>query len=368
MTRSLLRLNITCLGLILACNAGAGAHAGEQVSHFNVKGTFMADEKATISSDISGAACMPAQADGSRVCVFVDDETRHAQFARIEGGVVTPGDIIPLIGKASSPRTVGTPPKPGEDVRHGGFAEFDGEAVAYDAPWFYVSGSHGLSRKKGKFRLSSFILARFRVTADGVPASEDGAALPKESWADAVETTYRLSDVLKAAEGIGERFATHLEDEDGLNVEGIAVHEGRLIAGLRAPGVEAAWLVMTDVEALFAPGAEPARGAPDLIRLDLGRERGIRDLAIMPDGRLLVLAGPAQEQALSYELFIVEPLAGAKPLSLGLIETPAGADGEPARAEAIILLGLDEREAHLLVLFDGLTNGGAQELRMALHD
>jgi hypothetical protein len=297
----------------------------------------------------------------------VDDEARHAQLARLEGGVITPGDIIPLIGKASSPRTLGTPPTPGADVRHGRFAEFDGEAVAYDAPWFYISGSHGLSRKKGKFRLSSFILARFRVTADGVPASADGAALPKESWADAVETTYRLSDALKAAEGIGEKFATRL-DEDGLNVEGIAIHEGRLIAGLRAPGKEAAWLVMTDAAALFAPGAEPSRVAPELVRLDLGRERGIRDLAIMPDGRLLVLAGPAQEQTLPYELFIVEPLAGAKPLSLGLIETPPLADDVPARAETIILLGLEEQEAHLLVLFDGLPNGGARELRVALHD
>jgi hypothetical protein len=51
-----------------------------------------------------------------------------------------------------------------------------------------------------------------------------------------------------------------------------------------------------------------------------------------------------------------------------LIETPAQPDEEAARAETILLLGIEQREAHLLVLFDGLTNGGARELRVALPD
>ena len=50
-------------------------------------------------------------------------------------------------------------------------------------------------------------------------------------------------------------------------------------------------LYRADAAALFT------RDAPLAVRvipLALGRDTGVRDLALLPDGRLLVLAGPAQ--------------------------------------------------------------------------
>src|SRR3954464_2721240 len=89
------------------------------------------------------------------------------------------------------------------------------------------------------------------------------------------------------------RFGRDLEP-NGLNLEGLAVVGGMLYAGLRAPSLDgSAFIVSTDVEPLFTPDTPLV---PRVIPLALGRDTGIRDLALLPDGRLLVLAGPAQDQ------------------------------------------------------------------------
>jgi len=92
-------------------------------------------------------------------------------------------------------------------------------------------------------------------------------------------------------EPVGAQFGRDLEP-NGLNLEGLAVVGGVLYAGLRAPSLDgSAYIVSTDVEPLFTPGT-PLE--PRVIPLALGRDTGIRDLAPLPDGRILVLAGPAR--------------------------------------------------------------------------
>lgn len=87
--------------------------------------------------------------------------------------------------------------------------------MAYAAPYFYVVGSHGCSRGKAKFKLSTFVLARIRVDANGEPAGPD-----------AVETTYRLGDALGLAETVSAYYTQDLQTDDGdatpngLNIEG----------------------------------------------------------------------------------------------------------------------------------------------------
>ena len=160
------------------------------------------------------------------------------------------------------------------------FAEFDGEGVAYAAPYFYVVGSHGCARKSGKLRLSSFILARIRVVHSGRPVDANGDVLDKDDMEGAVvETTYRVSDLLRRADTVGETFGKSLNtDDNGLNIEGITVDGDHVFFGLRAPVDGMAYIVEGSVSALFAPGrgqssfasARPAKrdcapmcGAPD---------------------------------------------------------------------------------------------------------
>jgi hypothetical protein len=314
---------------------------------------------------ISGIACLPAGPSGLRRCLVVNDETKGVQFVRIENRSLVPdGPLVALIGAAPSAETLGrapavtTCPIP----EPGNFKEFDGEGVAYAAPYFYVVGSHGCSRNAGKFRLSSFLLARFRVDSAGRPVAMDGAPLPPHAPVP-VETTYRLSDLLARAPTAGAFFGRGLDEElNGLNVEGIAVTGDRLFVGLRAPVKDGtAFVIEASVADLFAPGRAPSQAVPVEIPLALGDRIGIRDLAPLDDGRLLILAGPAQRQDKPYALFVAEPRPGTEPSLLGALAALPFEDRK-GKAEAVAVLGPDR----VLILFDSLLNGGPREYRVEL--
>ncbi len=358
------------IAIVLATQIGDSTLAAQQKAMtLKVNGDFQGKKEGKAAKDLSGVACMPAKADGSQLCLFVNDESRHAQFGVVKKGAITPGELLPLIGEEPSETTLGAPPKTQCPVDEGEFAEFDGEGVAYAEPYFYIVGSHGCSRKGGEFRLSSFLLARIRVDAEGIPTGPDGKKLAPEEWQDAVETTYRLSDYLAKADKAGAFFGKSLDEtENGLNIEGLAVDGDRLLVGLRAPALsDAAYIVAAEIADLFRPGNGPAKGKAEVMPIKLGKNMGIRDLASLPDGQLLVLAGPAQEQDLAYQLFLVEPGKGGKPKSLAKLEPmESEEEDEPVKAEAVTVLSADGGELRVLILFDGIKNGAPREMRLRL--
>ena len=370
MVRMMTRTFVTAIAVLMAAQIGDSNVAAQQnVVALKVNGEFEGKKPGKPAKDLSGVACMPPRSDGSQLCLFVNDESRHAQFGIVRNGTITPGQILPLIGEEASEKTLGTPPQTQCPVDEGEFAEFDGEGVAYAEPYFYVVGSHGCSRRGGEFRLSSFLLARIRVDTDGRPAGPDGKPLSVDDWQDAVETTYRLSDYLAKADKAGAFFGKSLDEtENGLNIEGLAVDGRRVLAGLRAPALsDAAYIVAADITDLFRSGSARAKGKAEVMALKLGKTIGIRDLASLPDGRLLVLAGPAQDQALPYQLFLVAPGKGAKPKPLAEVEPIESEDeDEPVKAEAIAVLGADAGELRVLVLFDGISDGAPREVRVRL--
>ncbi|WP_245297085.1 MULTISPECIES: DUF3616 domain-containing protein [Rhodomicrobium] len=336
----------------------------EQIA-YKVDGQFVGKKPGKAAKDLSGVACMPPRADGSRVCLFVNDESGRAQFATLKGKTITPGPVLELIGDEAHEGFLGVRPEL-EGAEDAEFGEFDGEGVAYAAPYFYIAGSHGRARKSGDFALSSFLVGRVKVDDDGRPVDADGKILPEARWPEAVELTYRLSDLLRQAEPVAPFFGKLLDaEENGLNVEGVAVDGKRLLAGLRAPSLDGkAYLVGADLAALFAPGHAPAEGTPEVTPLSLGESMGIRDLAQLPDGRLVVLAGPAQEQPLPFKVFVAGPTGTLIPI--GELDAVEDEDGDPAKAEAMTVLGADGGTLRLLVLFDGLKNGAPVELRFPL--
>ena len=313
-------------------------------------------------ADLSGIACIPIEQGKTYRCLAVNDETQTAQFATVEDHEIDAGEEIRLIGDSPDPGTVGTRPRsvPCPSITDD-FEEFDGEGVAYAAPYFYVVGSHGCSRKKGKFRLSTFILARIRVDQQDRPVDGAGNVLADGQMYEAVETTYRLSDLLPRAEEAGAFFGKALdEDANGLNIEGIAVQGENLFVGLRAPSIDGrAFILRTNVDELFKPGREPAppTALAETIRVALGPDVGIRDLAPLPDGRLLILAGAASGDEIPYRIFVVDP-TGANLLEL----VPPQSD-QPARAEGMTVLEATDKEIRLLILFDK-ADTAPQELRL----
>lgn len=348
--------------------------AADKATPLDVVGDFQG-KKGAEALDLSGVACLPPKPDGSRLCLFVNDESRHAQFGVLAKGKITPGEILPLIGKEPDDRTVGAPPETECPVNKGKFSEFDGEGVAYAAPYFYIVGSHGCSRNGNEFKLSSFLLARVKVDSEGSPLGGDGKPLASDEWQEAVETTYRLSDYLAKADKVGGFFGKSLDEtENGLNIEGLAIDGDRVLVGLRAPAFgDTAYLVAADIADLFRPGDDPAKGKPDVIAIKLGKTMGIRDLASLPDGRLLVLAGSAQNQKLPYQVFLADPRKGSKPVPLAELAPVKGRPdpdtGEEtvAKAEAIAVLSVEAGEAHVLLLFDGAENGAPREMKLRLE-
>ena len=338
---------------------------------YRVEGAFEG-KRGKPASDLSGIACMPPRPDGSRVCVLINDENRHAQFATLKGETFYPGANITLVD-AELTGVLGARPQTncpgGEDDPD----EFDGEGVAYAAPYFYIVGSHGCSRRKGRFNPASFILARIRVDENGNPADAEGKAVNGENGYQATAMTYRLSDILQRADKVGAYFGRSLgEAENGLNIEGIAADGNSLIVGLRAPSIDGtAFLVRTDLESLFAEQDDQAHGEPDVIPLKLGSQIGIRDLSWISDGRLLVLAGPAQEQDVPYRLFLADLRAGGDVVELGEIASPSVEEGDDddseRKAEAIAVLGAADDGLDVLLLFDGMENGGGIGFRVTLR-
>jgi len=350
--------------------ADTPAPAISPVRPFWVEGIFQTAERPP-ARDLSGIACKPAP-DGTapRLCLVVNDSDRFAQVATLADGRIAPGPTVALLGGQPSPATVGAPPQAVAcSAGEARFSDLDGEGVAYAEPYFYVVGSHGCSRKR-EYRPSRFILARVRIDDQGRAVDEAGGGASDP--ADAlrfVQTTYRLSEALRAAEPTGRHFGQDLEP-NGLNLEGLAVVGGTLYAGLRAPSLEGqAYIVATDLEPLFTPDAPLATRA---LPLALGRDMGVRDLTPLPDGRLLVLAGPAQDQLdVDFALFALNLRDGGL-THLATLDDPLGVCTPRPRAvsgkpEAVLPLGRDGDRLNVLILSDSLPNGAPCEYSVPLR-
>lgn len=218
----------------------------------------------------------------------------------------------------------------------------DGEGVAWLAPHYYVTGSHSIhdwndgTGAGSDYRRSAFLIAR--VGRRG-----------KRS-----ELSYRLNEVLSTHKSLSRHYLKSPDHADGINIEGLAAGQRRLYFGFRSPVAEGkALLLSVYAAALFEPGAELA---PRLIRVALGNGAGIRDLAMLPDRRLLILAGPEPDGGSGFTLQLFDRRAG-KVTRLGAL--PAHGGDKP---EAMLLASYTAdpgggATAQVLILSDGPENG-----------
>jgi hypothetical protein len=348
---------VFCGAVLPACSDAAPENVLMPARIYEVIKPFM-DDDGGVAVNVSGLACMPADAAQSR-CLVIDDQGRFAQIASIGNGMVAAGARLALIGKKPSRDTVGRPPvQPGCSGGNRKFKDLDGEAVAYTPPFFYVAGSHGCSRHSNKFRSSVFILAR-------IPEGEiAGASSDSTLSLESVETTYRLSEALVAAPQIGQYFTQDLMGANGLNIEGLAVAGGKLFAGLRAPTLDGkAFIVAVDADKLFGESAAIRQGDVHTISVKLGFDRGIRDLARLNAEQLLILSGPAQDASVPFEIHVLDIMAETSTLLGTLGELP---DAKGAKAEAISVLSQHGNTIDVLVMFDGLKSGGPREYSIEL--
>ncbi|MEJ3658832.1 DUF3616 domain-containing protein [Actinomycetes bacterium KLBMP 9759] len=256
-------------------------------------------------------------------------------------------------------------------------AEADLEGIARSGDWLWATGSHSLVRKQIKphhsdakaYRRLAKVRRepnRFVIARLAVHQGEDGPELMRrtpdgrQSAIIGAPGTTNLADLLAADEHLGP-FLSIPSKDNGLDVEGLAVHGQTLYVGLRGP-VLRGWAVVLEV----LPQPDPTDdtrlllGAfPEGVRfrkhlLDLGG-LGVRDLC--PDGDdLLVLAGPSM--ALSGPVRVYRWHGAATTDTSRVVrgaeisverELPHGAGVD--HAEGIALLA-DDAPARLLVVYD----------------
>jgi hypothetical protein len=321
--------------LIVAFFCGASVLAGgpavSQVCQrsaengWTVKAPFRGDKA---RMQLSGAAC---NATLSR-CIAANDEKVYAQLFSVSGSTIVPdSSSIDLIA--------------GDD-------EPDTEGAAFAAGSFYVTGSHGNSRKKNKPNEPSYVVVRVNAETGAV----DGRSA---KWRNAIFKSEKLKNYAGQALNDGGP-----DKAGGANVEGIAVWKDRMYLGFRGPSINGnAYALSAPLGAVFES---------PLVELDakdheiaLGDKTGIRDLAAVDNG-LLILTGPVNEPdekdkdvKVERSIFHWNPETGKLDRLAQLGPLP-----KDVKAETLVVLpDTDKSRFRVLLIFEGAANGDPFECR-----
>ena len=288
------------------------------------------DGRKKVRKSISGAACAPVKPP---MCIAALDEEYRTQFFTISDRTLKPGPVMAIV----------------EDNGNG---DPDTEGAAYADGFFYLLGSHGLSRKKNKFHSSSFLAFRFPVDkSTGMPAFDISA----RKTAPEIARSDRLRAVISSSPGVIGDYAEQPlgKKAGGVTLEGLAVISRRMYVGFRGPARNGeAYILSVDVDSVFADGDL----APVISKLELGKHTGIRDLAAVSDG-ILILAGPVQKKG-AYTILrwdLKNP-----PQKLQDLKMP----GPDAKAETLLVLGQSKDSYDVLIMYDGIADGGPREYRL----
>jgi hypothetical protein len=223
-------------------------------------------------------------------------------------------------------------------------------------------GSHGHPRDKDKeldaVKDAAQIKASIKASSQIVRVKIDPSSVDadgKLKTPPAITRSPQLRNFLAAQPDL-KPFMDKRLDQNGLTIEGIAVRDKRLFAGMRGPlltGNQAA-IVSIAIDSLFEGGEPGAR----LQFLDLGA-RGIRDLAAFENG-FLVLAGPSAEADGMYAIYFWD----GEEILKRLAELPkfTTKKGKQAKPEAVLTLDSSNGGLRVLVLFDGPKEGSPRAL------
>jgi hypothetical protein len=219
--------------------------------------------------------------------------------------------------------------------------EFDLEGLAFAGEHLWFCGSHCRSRDKAKHGESldpKIKAASNRHVLGRIPLARDGTWTGKKGEALSSAGEGALRNMLRKDPFIAP-FLDIPAKENGLDIEGIAGTDGRVLLGLRGPVIGGrAAIIELEISHRFKLTKVTMRF------VDLGT-LGIRDLHW--DGRrLLVLAGPT---FIADEPFRLFALAKSGKLSIVKDLLPSGPDDHP---EAITILERRGRRG-VLLLSDG---------------
>lgn len=290
----------------------------EQVGRYSFRGEVAEDE------DLSGIACI-----SDRFGLIGADESRDVQ-------------VIEISRQARTLRVIETIPL----ARSGD--EIDIEAIAAEGDLYYITGSHGISKKQGELQSNRYRIFRLKVDrATGKP----GKPLSLE--------TASLVEILRTDPVLRDYFGKPLQQR-GVNIEGLAVRNGRLFVGFRGPNLEGnAFVLEVRAEDVFGNQPVPAY---TLHKLKMGPGLGIREIVAAKSGFVIIAGNSASEpsekytQSVDYDedrgFFLVAwDGKGSDVHKIGPIPDVAG------KAEAMMILEEAPDHVTVLILFDGPRQG-----------
>lgn len=314
---------------------------------------------------LSGIACN-INAAQERICLMVFDEGVEARYAILRDNAL-----------AADPERITLRANEGE---------LDAEGVATDGAYFYITGSHSAKRSTCESNPFSRYVIRFRLDPVTGRALRSPAGDPIGRLVDYADTGRLWSIMqsqpeLQAHVGDGKCLGSEapieapaLKGQHGVNIEGLAVKDGRLYFGFRGPAQKAHTSILAvDAAALFDGGDPKASVTP----IEVGAGRGIRDMVAAKTGFLL-LAGPdddpANQESVNWTIAwwdgkITPATVTPKPLAtLDLSGVrmrklkpgePRACDDKVLKPEAMTVLDETQQGYKLLVLSDGMCDGGA---------
>ncbi|QGJ69102.1 Hypothetical protein PBC10988_7680 [Planctomycetales bacterium 10988] len=249
----------------------------------------------------------------------------------------------------------GTVNFPGKD-------ELDIEGLTTDGEFVYVLGSH--SRKRGKVKEEDDeVLVSFEENLKAILNTEEQEDRGfiyrfKPQLSDGVFGNHgeiesvSFLEVFKKESCILRHFVEIPSKENGIDLEGIAVKDGKLYLGFRGPVFRENYtpVMVTTFE-------QPEEN--EILFLNLNG-RGIRDLVAVENGFLLI-AGPMGDGPGTYQIIwwnggnTLIGEGNPNPGKLKILgEFPHHQEG---KAEGLVVLEEEEDEYEVIVLFDGLKDG-----------
>lgn len=289
--------------------AEAGWSIGSHSIRWQVKGEIQGP------TDVSGVAQI-----GHEAGFVVSDETWAAQAITLDRATrtLTISDSLILLSRKKKE------------------LDLEGLAASSDEHFFYATGSHSVARKSGEVQPERRQV--YRITAD------QAHAITVTSLVPVIESDPMLRD----ASGKG-------SNADALDIEGIAERDGTLFFGLRAPNIAGkAFIIEVLADDLFSDAAKTAHRTHEL---SLGAGFGIRDIARVSDGFVLIV-GPASSDESAHG-FTLHHWAGPGGVLTAIGDIP---DAE-GKAEGLLVLEEDANSLTALLFFDGSQNGAPAELQ-----
>jgi hypothetical protein len=313
----------TLLGLAAITTLSAPAHSQSLTNFANVKSR---GEIVQFRGDVGGGTAISGAAVVGDFLLIVSDELKDPTVVQV---LKRDGTAYRVAGRVKLPA--------GDD-------EVDLEAVAAEGDMVYVTGSHAWTRKikdseidEPKRKESREQFFRFKLKPDGTAGAVEGP--------HSVTQAIHAHPVLKGFVGVASK-------ENGIDIEGMAVKDGRLYFGFRGPVLRGGWVPVVSTK-----WDDP----PDIVevwyvQLD---GRGIRDIAAV-EGGFLILAGPVGDADFSYRVYFWDGADQLRAGEDGLRTQRLGefSDIGKGKPEGLAVLKAQGKRYDLLLVRDGLPKGG----------